>query len=60
MTFLPQSVNSIFFGILNYWRNNLIVFAAINITGKVDNYRYKNFLVEEKNIFTTIIINSDY
>ena len=48
MTFLPQSVNSIFFGILNYWRNNLIVFAAINITGKVDNYRYKNFLVEEK------------
>ena len=60
MTFLPQSVNSIFFGILNYWQNNLIVFAAINITGKVDNYRYKNFLVEEKNIFTTIIINSDY
>ena len=37
---------------------NLIVLAAINITGKIDNYRYYNFLVEKKNIFTTIIINS--
>ena len=36
---------------------NLIVLAAINITGKIDNYRYYNFLVEKKNIFTTIIIN---
>ena len=37
---------------------NLIVLAAINITGKIDNYRYYNFLVEKKNMFTTIIINS--
>ena len=37
---------------------NLIVLAAIIITEKIDNYRYNNFLVEEKNIFTTIIINS--
>ena len=31
---------------------------AIFITEKIDNYRHSNFLVEEKNIFTTIIINS--
>ena len=37
---------------------NLIVLAAIIITGKIDSYRYNNFLVEEKSIFTTIIINS--
>ena len=37
---------------------NLIVLAARNITGKIDNYRYNNFLVQEKNIFATIIINS--
>ena len=36
---------------------NLIVLAVRNITGKIDNYRYYNFLVEKKNIFTTIIIN---
>ena len=36
----------------------MIVLAAIIITEKIDNYRYNNFLVEEKNIFTTIIINS--
>ena len=33
----------------------MIVLAAIIITEKIDNYRYNNFLIEEKNIFTTII-----
>ena len=36
----------------------MIVSAAINITGKIDNYCYKIFLVGEKNIFTTVTINS--
>ena len=37
---------------------NLIVLAAIIITEKIDNYRYNNSLVEEKNIFTTLTITS--
>ena len=58
ITFLLWSVNFIFFGILSYWWNNqLIVLAAVNITWKIDNYHYNNFLVEKKK-FTTIIINS--
>ena len=35
-----------------------IVLGAANITEKINNYCYNNFLVEEKNIFTNIIINS--
>ena len=37
---------------------NLIILAAINITWKINNYCYNNFLVEEKDIFTTTVINS--
>ena len=37
---------------------NLTVLAAIIITEKIDNYRYNNSLVEEKNIFTTLTITS--
>ena len=50
ITFLLWSVNFIY---LEFWIIgeiiNLIVLPAINITGKIDNYRY-NFLVVEKNI----------
>ena len=37
---------------------DLIFLAAMNITGNIDNYCYNNFLVEEKNISTAVIINS--
>ena len=59
ITFFLWSAFFIFFGIWIIGEIiNLIVLAAIIITEKIDNYRYNNFLVEEKNIFTTIIINS--
>ena len=59
ITFLLWSLFFIFFGIWIIGEIiNLIVLAAIIITEKIDNYRYNNFLVEEENIFTTIIINS--
>ena len=55
--FLLWSVNFIF---TKFWIIgeiiDLIVLAAINII--IDNYRYNNFLVDEKSISTTIIINS--
>ena len=57
--FLLWSVNFIF---LQFWITgkiiNLIVLAAINVTGIIDNYRYNKFLVEGKNIFDTVINNS--
>ena len=59
ITFLLWSVFFIYFRISIIGEIiNLIVLAAIITTEKIDNYRYNNFLVEEKNIFTTIIINS--
>ena len=36
---------------------NLIVLAVKNIAGKIEDNCFNNFLIEEKNIFTTIIIN---
>ena len=59
ITFLLWSVFFIYFRISIIGEIiNLIVLAAIITTEKIDNYRYNNFLVEEKKIFTTIIINS--
>ena len=59
ITFLLWSLFFIFFGIWIIGEIiNLIVLAAIIITEKIDNYRYNNSLVEEKNIFTTLTITS--
>ena len=50
------------FSFLEFWITGeiitCIVLAAINITAKINNYHYNNFLVEGKNIFITIVMNS--
>ena len=59
IAFFLWSLFFIFFGIWIIGEIiNLIVLAAIIITEKIDNYRYNNSLVEEKNIFTILTITS--